>query len=241
MDNDQVKKKPGTQFQGKDGPEIPEVKHQDVITFATGNGISEQEAFRQLTVAANLKVFNKVAAQRNEAVEIEKTHKEWAEKEKKHREWENDLARDEMMRGMYGNSYVDQMAKKRIREMDSPDSPNPRKNRIAKDRFEEKETTFQIKVTEKKRITEEVPMENFENQLQNLATLGGGRGRGALVKSNLGDKDSDSNSDDSPPARPMDRKLRGRGNLPQSQGAQKLAPLGAIVMDQSNNNKVTFF
>jgi hypothetical protein len=238
---DQIKNNPGTQFQGKDGPEIPEVKHQDVVTFAAGNGISEQEAYRQLTVAANLKVFNKVAAERNEAIEIEKNHKERAETEKKNREAENDIARDEMLRGVYGDSYVDQMAKKRAREMDSPDSPNVRKKWIAKDRFEEKETIFQIKVTEKKKITEQAPAEDYENQLQNLAGLVGGRGRGALVKSHLGDKDSDSNSDDSPPARPMDRKLRGTANLPQLQGAQKLAPLGTMIMDQSNNNTVAFF
>jgi hypothetical protein len=215
------------------------------VSFAGANGISEQEALRQLTIAANLRVFNKITAERNQAIEIEKTHKEWAEKEKKNRDSENDAARDEMLRGMYGNSYVDQMERKNKRGIDSPDSPGHRKNRIAKDRFEEKETTFQIKVTEKKRVTEKVGVADFEDQLQNLAAMVGGRGRGALVKSELRDKNSNSNSDDSPPAKPMGRKLhgrmQGRANLPQLQGAKKLAPLGAMEIDQSNNNTVAFF
>lgn len=215
------------------------------MSFAGANGISEQVAYRQLTVAANLMVFNKVTAERNQAIEIEKTNKIWAEKEKKNRELENDAARDEMMRGMYGNSYVDQMKKKKEREIGSPDSPDHRKNRIAKDRFEEKETTFKIKVTEKTRVTERVGVADYEDQLQNLAAVVGGRGRGALVKSQFGDRNSNSNRDNSPPAKPMDRRLNSRvqggGNLPQVQGAKILAPLGAMQIDQSNNNTVELF
>jgi hypothetical protein len=137
------------------------------------------------------------------------------------------------------------MKKKKEREIGSPDFPDHRKNRIAKDRFEEKETTFQIKVTEKKRVTERVGEADYEDQLQNLAAVVGGRGRGALVNSQLGDRNSNSNRNIRPPAKAMDRRLpsrmQGGGNLSQLQGVKKLAPLGAMEIYQSNNNTVAFF